>query len=72
MFAIRDGQWKLVAGNGSGGRQAPRGSPFERPFFLADLENDLGETSNRAEDFPEIEERLFQTLAEILESGRSR
>lgn len=72
MFAIRDGQWKLVAGNGSGGRQAPRGSPFERPFFLADLENDLGETSNRAEDFPEIEERLFQTLAEIRESGRSR
>lgn len=72
MFAIRDGKWKLVAGSGSGGREAPRGVAFERPFFLADLENDLGETSNRAEDFPEIEERLWQTLNQIRESGRSR
>ena len=28
MFAIRDGRWKLVAGNGSGGREDPIGQPF--------------------------------------------
>jgi len=40
MFAIRDGRWKLIAGNGSGGRQSPRGKAFTRPYQLYDLQTD--------------------------------
>ncbi|MCA9072200.1 MAG: arylsulfatase, partial [Planctomycetaceae bacterium] len=40
MFSIRDGQWKLVLGNGSGGRQNPKGKPFGKPYQLYDLKND--------------------------------
>ncbi|MEL6898461.1 MAG: arylsulfatase, partial [Planctomycetota bacterium] len=31
MFALRDGPWKLIAGNGSGGRQRPKGTVDARP-----------------------------------------
>ena len=49
MFAIRDGDWKLILGNGSGGRQQPRGRAFEKPFFLANLKEDPAEKTNRVE-----------------------
>ena len=49
MFAIRDGDWKLVLGNGSGGRQQPRGRAFEKPFFLANLKEDPAEKTNQVE-----------------------
>lgn len=65
MFALRDGRWKLVFGNGSGGRQQPRGKPFEKPFQLFDLEADLAETTNVAPDHPEIVERMTQMLEEV-------
>lgn len=65
MFAIRDGRWKLVAGNGSGGRQAPKGKPFEEPWMLFDLSADLGETTNVAEENPEVFERLKEMLYAI-------
>ena len=58
MFAIRDGRWKLVLGNGSGGRQAPRGRPFIKPYFLSDLEADPSETNNLASKHPDIAVRL--------------
>ena len=58
MFAIRQGRWKLVLGNGSGGRQAPRGRPFTKPYFLADLQADPSEKTNLAEKHPEIASRL--------------
>jgi len=48
MFAIRDVDWKLVLGNGSGGREKPRGKPFERPYFLANLAEGPAEATNRA------------------------
>lgn len=72
MFAIRDGKWKLVAGNGSGGREAPRGKPFTKPFQLFDLSADIGETNNVAEQYPEVVERLTDQLEKIREAGRSR
>ena len=46
MFSIRDGKWKLVAGNGSGGREKPRGKPFERPYHLFDITKDISERTN--------------------------
>jgi len=67
MFAIRDGKWKLVAGNGSGGREKPIGEPFARPFLLFDLSEDPSETTNVIEEHPEIARRLRETLEEMIE-----
>ena len=65
MFAIRDGQWKLVLGNGSGGRQQPRGQAFGEPFQLYDLSSDIGEQTDVADKHPEIVERLTEQLEAI-------
>lgn len=65
MFAVRDGKWKLVAGNGSGGREKPRGSPFSEPWMLFDLEQDPGESNNVADAHPEVFARLARDLEEI-------
>jgi arylsulfatase A-like enzyme len=65
MFAIRDGNWKLVAGNGSGGREAPRGQPFAEPWMLFNLEMDPEEQVNVAESHPEAFDRLRAQLLEI-------
>jgi arylsulfatase A len=65
MFAIRHGQWKLVAGEGSGGREPPRGKPFVGPWMLIDLQSDPAESTNVAEDHPEVFQRLRQSLLEI-------
>ena len=72
MFAIREGRWKLVLGNGSGGREKPRGKPFAKPYQLFDLEKDLGEATDLAKDRPEIVERLSAACEAIREKGRSR
>lgn len=71
MFAIRDGKWKLVLGNGSGGRQIPRGKPFAKPYQLFDLVNDIAETKNLAAEYPEIVERLT-SQADQIRRGKSR
>jgi len=72
MFAIRDGNWKLVAGNGSGGRQSPKGKPFARPYQLFDLTTDPGETTNVISQHQDIATQLETKLIKIRESGRSR
>ena len=72
MFAIRDGKWKLVAGNGSGGRQSPKGKPFARPYQLFDLGVDPGETTNVIQQHKDIADWLETTLEKIRNSGRSR
>jgi arylsulfatase A len=71
MFAIRDGKWKLVAGNGSGGRQKPKGKPFGKPFHLFDMEKDAAETTNLIDKYPDVAERLTKALETIRTSGRS-
>jgi arylsulfatase A-like enzyme len=71
MFAIRKGQWKLVLGNGSGGREAPRGKPFAKPFQLFDLSEDIGERRDRAAQEPELVDRLTAVLEELRSGGRS-
>jgi len=72
MFSLREGKWKMVFGNGSGGRQRPRGKPFEKPYFLFDLEQDPSETTNVIAAHPEIAQRLTERLEIIRNSGRSR
>lgn len=72
MFAIRDGKWKLILGNGSGGRAKPRGQPFGRPYQLYDVSADIAEAKNLIADHPEIAGRLEKQLEKIRESGTSR
>ncbi|GIW98880.1 MAG: arylsulfatase [Pirellulaceae bacterium] len=72
MFAIRDGRWKLVAGNGSGGRESPAGKPFEPPYSLFDLQSDPEEKTNVADRFPDKVAELVAQLEHIRTSGRSR
>ncbi|MBK27302.1 MAG: Cerebroside-sulfatase [Verrucomicrobiales bacterium] len=72
MFALRSGKWKLIAGNGSGGRQSPRGKPFERPYMLFDLQSDLEEKNNLASDKPNLVKQLAAQLEAIRSNGRSR
>ena len=72
MFALRNGKWKLVAGNGSGGREAPKGKPFAKPYRLFDLSSDLGERKDLAQAKPELVGRLTAQLEDIRIRGRSR
>ena len=72
MFAIREGDWKLVLGNGSGGRELPRGKPFARPYRLFHLASDIGETTDVSSRHPEIVARMEKKCREIIEKGRSR
>ena len=67
-FAIRDGDWKLIAGLGSGGFTEPKKvAPVEGQsiYRLYNLRKDLAETKNVAEENPEIVKRLVATLKEI-------
>ena len=72
MFSLREGKWKIVLGSGSGGRQQPRGKPFEKPYFLFDMEQDPSETTNVIEAHPQIARRLTERFETIMNSGRSR
>ena len=71
MFAIRDGHWKLIAGTGSGGRQAPKGKPFETPYQLFNLSEDLSETKNVAAEHSDVVQRLTRELDLLQSAGRS-
>lgn len=62
MFAIRDGKWKLIAGNGSGGREQPKGKPFEEPWMLVDLSSDPEEQSDTRAANPDVFARLKAEL----------
>ncbi len=69
MFAIRQGDWKLVLGNGSGGRERPSGKPFARPYGLFNLRQDIAETQNRADEQPEVALELEKTCLQIIGSA---
>jgi len=65
MFSIREGTWKLILGNGSGGREKPGGKPFARPYQLYDLSGDIGERRNLAGERPETVRRLEELFQPI-------
>ena len=66
MFALREGRWKLVFGNGNGGAHGDStGVPFGRPWRLFDLEQDPGEDRSVAEDHPEVMARMEAALERI-------
>jgi len=72
MFAIRDGKWKLVFGNGSGGREKPKGKPFGKPYRLFDMTKDISERTDVLDQHPDLVKRLEAELDKIRSSGRSR
>jgi len=72
MFAIRDGDWKLILGNGSGGREKPSGKRFHRPWQLFNLEEDLSEATDLYRQYPEVAQSLELRALEIMSNGRSR
>lgn len=72
MFAIRQGPWKLVLGNGSGGRERPSGKPFERPYQLFHLGDDLSETRDQWASRSEIAARLEEACRQIRENEAAR
>ena len=72
MFAVREGDWKLILGSGSGGRERPRGRRFERPYQLFNLKDDLGERNDRYREFPEKAQDLERKALELMSSGKSR
>jgi len=68
MFAIRDGDWKLIEGLGSGGFTKPafseqvEGGPAGQLYNLAE---DPSETTNLYQERPDVVERLTLMLDEI-------
>ncbi len=71
-FALRDGPWKMIAGNGSGGREQPRGKPFARPYKLFDLASDPSETTDLAAEHPDRVAEMEVVLERLRSEGRSR
>ena len=72
MFAIRSGKWKLVLGNGSGGRETPKGKPFQKPYSLFDMDQDVQERRNVIKTHAELAAQL-ETMCEAIRSkGSSR
>jgi len=62
LQAVRSGKWKLHLPL-EAKMQDYRGKMVESPAILHDLEDDIGETTNVAEDHPEVVQRLM-ALAE--------
>jgi arylsulfatase A-like enzyme len=70
-FAIRQRQWKLILGSGSGGRGVPGSKPFEGEVQLYDIARDPSETTNQAGQHPEVVKELTALLESFRNSGRS-
>ncbi len=71
-FAIRQGKWKLILTNTSGGWSEPlkpsQGSP---EYQLYNLEEDTSEVNNIIELYPEIKHALEKLLLQYIREGRS-
>ncbi len=65
IFAIRRGPWKLVFGDGSGGRQQPKGKAFQKPYHLYHLGDDPSETNNLIEKNSGIAKELEEEFGKI-------
>lgn len=72
MFAIREDKWKMVFGNGSGGREVPIGKNWEKPYSLFNLEIDPLETTNLINEYPDIAKRLNEKMDKIRDNQSSK
>ncbi|WP_109831744.1 sulfatase family protein [Reichenbachiella versicolor] len=64
-FSLREGEWKLIASDGSGGRQNPKGKPFQKPYQLYAIDQDPTEQMNVIDKYPHIAEQMIRQLEEI-------
>jgi arylsulfatase A-like enzyme len=75
MFAVRQGEWKLILGRGSGGFTKPsriKPKPGEPEGQLYNLEKDPAEKKNLWAEHPEIVQALTNLLERYKKQGRSR
>jgi len=75
VLALRSGNWKyLVIGPGAGKQKNQEKAKSKGPKKpeLYDLSKDLSETTNVADQNPEIVAKMAKQLAEIQSQGRSR
>jgi arylsulfatase A len=75
MFSIRQGDWKLCLGLGSGGFSEPKKlevAPGQPAGQLYHLKKDPSETQDLYAKHPEVVERLTALLARYRQEGRSR
>lgn len=74
-FAIRKGPWKLILCPDSGGWSKPKpdspGSGRLPPLQLYNMDQDLGETTNLVEDYPEVVKELSGLMRKYIQEGRS-
>lgn len=73
-LAVRQGQWKLIPGLGSGGFSKPSTVKPKKDGIqgqLYNLEKDLGEKNNLYSKHPEIVKRLNSLLEKYKNEGRS-
>jgi arylsulfatase A len=70
MFAIREGRWKFIDGNGSGGWSA-KNPDDKAPGQLYDMENDERETTNVYDKHPELVKKLKALLEQQKRQGFS-
>jgi hypothetical protein len=72
-FALRQGHWKLILTQDSGGWSAPKpGSPETKglpPVQLYDLSQDIGETRNLQAEKPELVSQLTRVLLGEIANG---
>lgn len=75
IFVVRQGDWKLINGLGSGGFSKPetiQPTDGEAPGQLYNLKEDPSETTNRYVQNPEKVKELNAILLKFQETGRSR
>ncbi|MCC6394429.1 MAG: arylsulfatase [Bryobacterales bacterium] len=75
MFSIRQGEWKLCLGLGSGGFSEPRRvepQPGGPPGQLYNLDSDPSETKNLYQSRPDVVQRLTAILDQYKKQGYSR
>ncbi|MEO9475971.1 MAG: arylsulfatase [Cyclobacteriaceae bacterium] len=76
-FAIRQGDWKLNFCEGSGGWSYPSGRDIKKEKLqlsavqLYNLKEDIGETNNLVDEYPDKMIELKEALKEIILNGRS-
>ena len=72
MLALRQGDWKLIAGKGSGGWTRVKTRGKDPVGQLYNLAVDSGEMDNRYDLEPEIVTRMTALLHKYRAEGRSR
>lgn len=71
-FAIRQGKWKYIDGQGPGSQQWDGPQPGDPPAQLYDIEADRHEDNNLFGEHPEVVEQLKAVLERYKEQGHSR